>query len=203
MTAAPMGAAPRSRSFASAGRAQIWVVLPLLALLLACGRGDVEEAPPAYAEPDPQLDPPRTPSGPDTTPAAVWSHLEESEFDRTWFLFPGTEELYPGTDPHGALLTTYVNGLALEALQRGAAALPIGSLLVKRNFAADSTFVSTTIMYKFAGYDPDHDDWYWLKRAADGAIEAEGRVESCQECHARSGSDYIRTARLGNPEPGL
>jgi hypothetical protein len=49
-----------------------------------------------------------------------------------------------------------------------------------------------SIMYKVDGFNPDGGDWFWLSAAADGsAINAEGMVEGCQNCHGQEGNvDY-------------
>ena len=47
-------------------------------------------------------------------------------------------------------------------------------------------------MYKRTGYNPDHNDWFWLKVLADGTVEKEGMVMGCQECHGDvKDNDYI------------
>ena len=52
----------------------------------------------------------------DTTGTAIWAHLQQSDYQSTWTLWPGMGELYTGREPHGMLLTTYLNDVALEAL---------------------------------------------------------------------------------------
>ena len=125
--------------------------------------------------------------------AAVWEWLEQQSY-QSWPRFPGTSPNYEGSRPHGARLTTYVNNVALDALRTGSAALPVGSFIVKENYTSDRMLDSVTVMYKPSeDYNPDAGNWFWLKRLADGEIEAAGRVTSCQECHAQSDRDYVRT----------
>lgn len=130
----------------------------------------------------------------DTTAAAVWSHLQAEGFRDDWALWPGKGELYRGQEPHGALLTTYLNPLALDAVTNRSGILPDGAIVVKENYAPDSTLAATTVMYKASGYDPEHADWWWMKRLADGTIEAQGRVQGCIGCHGGAAdNDYILT----------
>ncbi len=52
-------------------------------------------------------------------------------------------------------------------------------------------------MYKKSGYNPDHNDWFWLKVLADGTVEKQGKVEGCQTCHGEvADNDYVWTGRL-------
>lgn len=141
-----------------------------------------------------------TPEGeslPPTSGTDVRDYLEQVEYRTGWELWPGKGEKYEGTEPHGMLLTTYLNATAFQALTEQAGVMPDGSIIVKENFMPDGTYDAATVMYKVDGYDPDTNDWFWTKIAADGSIDAEGRVESCAACHeARSDNDFIFTGSL-------
>ena len=134
---------------------------------------------------------------PDTTAAAVLAHLEEEDYRNNWERWPGLGELYPSEEPHGLLLTTYMNTAAFDARRDWPGEMPNGAMIVKENYTADGVFDATTVMYKHIGYNPDHNNWFWLKAAADGTVQAEGMVEGCQTCHGkRSSNDYIMTETL-------
>ncbi len=154
----------------------IWVavlgVLTLILVMAACAGSD-----------EPEL--------PDTTSASLLAYLEEVDYQNNedWQLFPGSTEKYAGVDPHGMLLTTYVNTAAFEAIEAGETS-PSGSILVKENYTPEGVLAATTTMYKSEGYNPEHNDWYWLKELADGTIEKEGMVKGCQDCHIDV-RDYI------------
>ena len=60
---------------------------------------------------------------PDTTAAALWAYLQKVEYRNNWELWPEKGELYQGQEPHGMLLTTYVNPAAYDALMNKAALL--------------------------------------------------------------------------------
>ena len=95
------------------------------------------------------------------------------------------------------LLTTYVNELALDALTNKAGTMRAGAIVVKENYMPDSMLAAITIMYKVDGYNTDVGDWFFVKRLADGTVEAQGRVGGCQGCHAqRADNDYLFTGSL-------
>jgi hypothetical protein len=150
------------------------------------------EAAPAAATPgDPAS---RTDLGPDTTEAALWAYLQSESYRDGWELWPGKGELYEGQEPHGMLLTTYVNATAHDALLAdGPGDLPPGSIIVKENWNPDSTFAAATVMYRVEGYNPDHDDWLFAKYDPEGGVEAFGRAAGCQACHTTAEAGYIFT----------
>lgn len=134
---------------------------------------------------------------PDTTAASLWAHLRAEDYPANWPLWPGKSELYTGTQPHGMLLTTYVNDAALDALTSKAGTMPAGAIVVKENYMPDSVLAAVTIMYKVAGYNAAFGDWFFVKRLADGTVEAQGRVGGCQGCHTqRADNDYLFTGSL-------
>jgi hypothetical protein len=131
------------------------------------------------------------PDLPGTTSSSLLGYLEGVDYQNNddWKLFPGSTEKYAGTDPHGMLLTTYVNPAAFEAIEAGETS-PSGSIIVKENYTPEGVLAATTTMYKSEGYNPDHNDWYWIKVLADGTVEKEGQVMGCQDCHVDA-RDYI------------
>ena len=138
-----------------------------------------------------------SPQLPDTTGNAFWSYLQEIEYQEEWELWPGKGEKYKGGEPHGALFTTYLNSVALEALKGKTGSMPNGAIIVKENYTADGAFELVTVMYKVRGYNPDHNDWFWAKVSASGEVLAEGQLAGCQACHgARKDNDYVLTADL-------
>jgi hypothetical protein len=160
-----------------------------------------EEPPPAEndrpvapaPEPDVEL--------PDTTGESVWSYLQEANYQR-WQVWPNTMPFYEGTEPHGALLTTYLNDRALGALTGGDGPLPGGSLIVKESYDGDSTMVDITVMYVADGYNPRHDDFFWAKYDPDGRVDMAGRLDMCQACHRAAARSYLMTLQaLLPPEP--
>src|SRR3990172_11114312 len=94
------------------------------AMVLALGAAACDGQPETQADEADQVTPEVAPipaaSLPDTTEAALWAYLRQGDYQRNWRLFPGKDRLYPGTEPHGMLLTTYVNDLAFDALTNGA-----------------------------------------------------------------------------------
>jgi hypothetical protein len=110
-----------------------------------------------------------------------------------WQLWPGKGRLYPGREPHGSLLTTFVNETAYYSI-RDKKGMADGSIIAKENYAADRKFVALTVMYKIRGYDPESGDWFWAKYALDGKVIASGKVEACTKCHGeKKDNDFIWT----------
>lgn len=142
---------------------------------------------------------------PDTTGAAVWAYLQKAAYRDNWTLWPDRGELYKGQEPHGMLLTSYLNDAALQALTSRAGTMPDGAIIIKENYMPDSTLAAVTVMYKVAGYNPDHNDWYFTKHLPDGTLDKapngmslEGRLPGCQACHsAKKDNDYIYTSAIG------
>ena len=94
-------------------------------------------------------------------------------------------------------LTTYLNPAAYDALGSKAGIMPDGAVVVKENYTPEGSFAANTVTYKKPGYNPDHNDWFWLKLLAGGTVEKEGMVEGCQTCHGGAkDNDYIRTGPL-------
>ena len=145
-------------------------ILSLFLILAACGGSS-----------EPEL--------PDTASASMRAYLDEVDYQNNedWKLWPGTTEMYQGEDPHGAKLTTRLNPAAFDAI---GGTMPNGAIIVKENYTPGGELAATTVMYKSTGYNPEHNDWYWLKELADGTIEKEGMVMGCQDCHV-DGTDYV------------
>ena len=135
-----------------AARKLFWLpvlgILSLVVVLAACGGSS-----------EPEL--------PDTAAVSVRAYLDEVDYQNNedWGLWPGTTEMYQGEDPHGAKLTTRLNPAALDAI---GGTMPNGAIIVKENYTPAGELAATTVMYKTSGYNPDHNDWYWLKELADG-----------------------------------
>ncbi len=107
---------------------------------------------------------------PDTTGAAMWAHLQEVGYQSNWQLWPDKGELYTGRVPHGMLLTTYLNDVALRAVTTQAVSMPAGAVIVKENYMPDSTLAAVTVMYKRSGYNPAHNDWFFTKHLPSGEL---------------------------------
>jgi hypothetical protein len=78
-------------------------------------------------------------------------YLTAQDYQEAWELWPGKGELYEGTEPHGMLLTTYLNPEALEALNNKAGSMPDRAIIVKENYMPDGAYDAMTVMYKVPG----------------------------------------------------
>lgn len=131
---------------------------------------------------------------PATEGKAVYTYITETNPYQEWKLWPGTTKFYEGTRPHGALLTTYVNSTAYRGFQYWTGSLPADSIIVKENYKPNRELAAVTVMYRKQGYNPDAGNFFWLKYAPDGTIQAEGRVQSCIGCHRTAkGDDWLFT----------
>ncbi len=141
----------------------------------------------------------------DTTGTAIWAHLQQSDYQNSWTLWPGKGELYTGAEPHGMLLTTYLNEVALRALNSGAPIMPPGAIIVKENYMPDRTLAAITTMFKVWGYNPDVNDCFFTKHLPSGELDRaptgmalEGRLPGCTNCHrAMQANDWVFTSQLG------
>ncbi|MEX0960187.1 MAG: cytochrome P460 family protein [Burkholderiales bacterium] len=125
---------------------------------------------------------------------AIWGQMQNADYSRNWAMWPGTQALYKGNEPHGMLLTTYVNQPALDAIRNKAGTMPDGALVIKENYMPDGKLAAITVMYKAKNYNPSDGDWYWVKYGPDGGIEAEGKEPMCIACHsAVKNNDYLYT----------
>jgi len=133
----------------------------------------------------------------------LYDYLKQAPY-RSWKMWPGKKKLYKGTEPHGALLTTYVNEIAIKAIKSKTGILPDGSIIVKENYDQKKKLKALTVMYKIKGFSPDTGDWFWAKYSPDGKVEAEGKVKGCIDCHSKKKeNDYIFTGPVGKPKsPG-
>lgn len=128
---------------------------------------------------------------------ALWDYLKMEKYAKHWKMWPGKKALYPGKEPHGALLTTYVNKIAYEAIKEKRGMFSDGSIIVKENYTADKKLAALTVIYKVKGYNPEAGDWFWAKYLPDGKVAAEGKVDACIQCHGmQKANDYIQTAPL-------
>ena len=172
------------------------LVVGFLALFtVACGAAATPTTVPTPV-PTP-TDVPIESSLPDTNGVSVRDYLKEVDYQEGWELWPGKGKLYQGVDPHGMLLTTYLNSTAMTAVTDKAGVMPEGAIIVKENYMPDGVLDATTVMYKVTGFNAEHNDWFFTKLGADGSVQAEGQVPGCQACHSvKKDNDYLYTGPL-------
>lgn len=118
---------------------------------------------------------------------------------------------YEGTDPHGMMLETFYTTATING--------HTGDLVVKRNFgpegvsadevlsAPDKHLGAITVMFRReAGYDPEDQDWFWVKFLPDGSLDkapngmqlagmvAKGADTGCISCHTGAAPDMVFTS---------
>ncbi len=115
---------------------------------------------------------------------------------KDWAQWPGKGEMFKGTEPHGALLTTYVNDIARKSIKK-MKGMANNSIIVKENYAPNKKLIAITVMYKVKGYNPEKGDWFWVKYDSKFDILAEGKVKDCLNCHSTvKDNDYIFGGRV-------
>lgn len=129
--------------------------------------------------------------------AKLWSSMQDAEYQDNWALWPGKGKLYKGTHPHGALLTTYINDVAANALKAGAKEMPKGSIIIKENYMPGDKLGAITVMDKTG---EGKDDYFWVKYTPDGTVAVKeidkdgkkmkvtlaGKPKGCVGCHVAS-----------------
>jgi hypothetical protein len=125
---------------------------------------------------------------------------------RDW---PMSSGYYEGKSPHGAFLRMYYNVVNVNETPY--------HVIVKDNFGGegatletvsespDTHLMAVTVMVqREEGYDPEHNDWYYVKYDPDGKVGmkgesmalagrvGDGTPASCRGCHAKAGGgDYV------------
>lgn len=121
---------------------------------------------------------------------------------------------YEGTPPHGKMLEYLESVATVQGVT--------GTVIVKKNYRGEGeaeelehkiladrlkNLASVTVMFKRkAGYDPENQDWFWVKYKPDGSLlknpkgmmlagrVAKGLSQGCIACHKGApGGDYVFT----------
>ncbi len=134
---------------------------------------------------------------------AVWVEMDSYH---DWHL---TSDFYPGVSPHGGFLKMYYNVVTIDETPH--------HIIIKDNFGGEGATLETVsespgdylmavtvMLQREAGYDPDNNDWFWVKYAADGAVDkndmgmalagrvAKGMTMGCIACHVNAkDGDYL------------
>lgn len=138
----------------------------------------------------------------------LWEKMQTDNYRKNWKMWPGKEPFYPGTEPHGILLSTYMNEIAYHAIKDKREQMPYGSIIVKENYTENRSLSDITVMQKIEGFNPDANDWFWARYSPGGeiiiqekygrTIKSAGMVGDCIDCHSTQIThDYIFTSPLG------
>lgn len=131
---------------------------------------------------------------------ALWQALERSNLvgDNAIMARP-----YEGQQPHGMKLVT----LEAEVTVNGER----NEVIIKHNFGGEGATVeavsnnpaqylaATTVMFRRAGFDAEHGDWFWAKYLPDGSYDKApngtslvGKAAGCIACHGTApGGDMV------------
>ncbi len=129
---------------------------------------------------------------------ALWKKMERADFvgDGAIKTVP-----YEGQHPHGAVLETLYGEVSVKG--------HTGELIVKRNYGGEGVtnakvannrakyLGAVTVMFKRgSGYDPENNNWFWVKYKPDGSLAtnpkgmklagrvAKGADKGCIACHS-------------------
>jgi hypothetical protein len=117
-------------------------------------------------------------------------------YKKEYKLWPGKGKMYKGTEPHGSLLTTYVNDRAYESIKKKKGMVN-NSIILKENYAPNKKLMAVTVMYKVKGYNPNDGDWFWVKYDRNFKVLSEGKVPDCLGCHRTvKNNDYLFTGKV-------
>jgi hypothetical protein len=134
--------------------------------------------------------------GPDA--GRLYEYITRYKPYHEWHLWPGKGRFYKGTEPHGALLTTYVNKDAYFSIKGKEGKMADNSIIVKENYTPQKELAALTVILKVKGYNPAAGDWFWAKYSPGGKVLSSGKVDSCIGCHGtHKDNDYIMTQKLG------
>lgn len=163
------------------------VFVAMLALLFLFGAAGIAKAEETAKPSKPEI------AMPGADAEKVSEYMMKDHPYKRWKLFPGTKKMHKGGDPHGTLLTTYVNHVAMNSINKKMG-FAEGSMIVKENYTSDKKLVALTTMYKVKGFNPEAGDWFWVSTAPDGKVQASGKVSACIDCHAKAkAADYVFT----------
>lgn len=130
---------------------------------------------------------------------AIFAWLDAERYRETWELLPATSPLHTGAGHHGALLTTYANPVAMEALERAAPSMPPGAAIAVEDYMADSTLSTISVMLRVDDPDSGAGEWRFTRFAPTGEVEA-GPMDGCRSCHVLE-PDFVFGWELGTPLP--
>lgn len=126
--------------------------------------------------------------------AKLYEYITKSRPYTLWDLWPGKGKMYPGTQPHGDFLTTYINDTGIFGIRDKKGSMPEGTIIAKENYGTDKKFNALSVMYKVKGYNQAGADWFWAKYDKDGKVLAAGRAEACIRCHEKKkDNDFLFT----------
>ena len=117
----------------------------------------------------------------------LWSDIADY---KSWGHFDGFEGFQVGDSVHGRYVRVYANSIA-EGDQEN---LPYESIIVKENFDRkdEGALTGITVMQRLRGFDPEHNDWFWVRYSTGGAQTHSGKPAFCIDCHSEAeGDDFV------------
>lgn len=127
----------------------------------------------------------------------IWERITKEDNYKKYKTWTDHGGLQPGQSPHGRYHRVFINSILSDAVPINNKIAPFGSIIVKENYDSGKKLVMYTVMAKIEGYNPDRNDWFWVKYGSKGEVQATGRLEKCAKCHVtRKSNDYIILHKL-------
>lgn len=127
----------------------------------------------------------------------IWERMTIETNYWKYKLWPGHQGIQPGQAPHGRFHQIFINPTLYNALPIKNRIAPNGSLIVKENYNIKKELKAITIMLKVKDYNPEANDWYWVKFSNTGKIAKEGKPKGCIQCHGGiKQNDYVIIQKL-------
>lgn len=140
---------------------------------------------------------PRSPSQTQVAAETQWEHADQF---RSWTKLNQSMWTSPG---HGkSLVNVYVNDIGRAAYTSGEGEMPVGSIIVKEQFANDAGSPGkprpSTVMVKMepGSAETTSGGWWWSVVKPTGEFARRGALGACAGCHAGSSRDAV----FGVPE---
>lgn len=108
-------------------------------------------------------------------------------------------------NPHlDKFIVVYVNDIGKDAMMKQKKPhFPVGAIIVKEKLPeqnSETPELLTVMIKRDSGFNPESGDWEYM--AVDGSgqtVQARGRLETCQACHAMvSDTDYVSRSYISN-----
>lgn len=138
---------------------------------------------------------------PDADPEIAQRSGYQSDYETSAAFFTRTESFIDDGSTHRYVRIWYSSDLEAYDGSEPLTA-PVGATAIKQSTTGPGDDVRTVyVMTKQEpGYDPDHGDWFYEQRSADGeTVEVSGSLQGCFSCHGSDGgadTDYLRGLHL-------
>lgn len=93
--------------------------------------------------------------------AELWKLIHTEGYQMHWKQWPGRESV--------GNVTTYVNGTAYDAIEKGEGELPPGSIIVEDKYSEEKQLESVKASINLGGNNSEDGGWFWAEYSPDGS----------------------------------